>query len=439
MTIGSAISRNQYTASSGQTVFPYTFKVFDDDDITVTVADTNGAESVKTLTTDYSVSDVGDENGGNITFVTGVTLNYIVTITRKEPLTQQVGYTPGDKFPAASHEEGLDRSCIRDQYLSEQIERCLKYTVGSNISAVTTELNLSDFKGKLLLFDSSTGEPTGVSYTGLLAGIAGTTSTHTQSITATGVAAYTLNFTPANANRILVFVNGALQIAGDSYTLSGTTLTFTATITSGDEIYVIDLSGTELELVVPNGHITTARLADDAVTLAKIQNISTDKVLGRTTASTGIVEELSLLDEDNMASNSDTSLATQQSIKAYVDSSVATGLLQYSGTQVFSGSMPTSYADLDLSATIGANRALVNLVFVPDVLCSIQVRTNGVTKTQGYNNGTAWGGGVTLGSVSSGNELHLSVMTDSSGIIEWDSDSAGSGGTTVTLESYTLL
>lgn len=61
------------------------------------------------------------------------------------------------------------------------------------------------------------------------------------------------------------------------------------------------------------------RVKDDGVTFAKMQNISTDKVLGRTTAGSGAIEELDLLNEPDMSSDSDTSVATQQSIKAYVD------------------------------------------------------------------------------------------------------------------------
>jgi hypothetical protein len=40
--------------------------------------------------------------------------------------------------------------------------------------------------------------------------------------------------------------------------------------------------------------ITTASIKDDAVTYAKIQNMTTDKILGRGTAASGIVEELSV-------------------------------------------------------------------------------------------------------------------------------------------------
>lgn len=62
------------------------------------------------------------------------------------------------------------------------------------------------------------------------------------------------------------------------------------------------------------------RVKDDGVTFAKMQNISENKVLGRTTAGSGAVEEVDLLDEDDMNSDSDTAVATQQSIKAYVNS-----------------------------------------------------------------------------------------------------------------------
>ena len=69
------------------------------------------------------------------------------------------------------------------------------------------------------------------------------------------------------------------------------------------------------------------------VTFAKMQHISTAKVLGRASASEGDVEEaFDFKDEDDMSSNSATALASQQSIKAYVD---AHGIVQR--TRVASG------------------------------------------------------------------------------------------------------
>ena len=90
----------------------------------------------------------------------------------------------------------------------------------------------------------------------------------------------------------------------------------------------VTTSGT---LSIDTGGVDTTQLADDGVTFAKMQNISTAKVIGRTTAGSGDPEEVSILDEDAMTSNSDTALATQQSIKAYVDSQV--GVSKFTSTE----------------------------------------------------------------------------------------------------------
>ena len=73
---------------------------------------------------------------------------------------------------------------------------------------------------------------------------------------------------------------------------------------------------------VSDGGIDTTQLAAEAVEFAKIQNLGTMTVIGRTAAGTGVSSEVSILDEDAMTSNSATALATQQSIKAYVDAQV---------------------------------------------------------------------------------------------------------------------
>jgi hypothetical protein len=161
MTISSATSKNQYTANGSNTIFAYSFKIFDDDDIRVLVDD-----EVQAKTTDYSVSGVGVSTGGNITFTTAPTAGAIVTIKRNEPLTQEIDYVDGDDFPAAAHEEGLDRSVIRDQYLQEQLDRSIKFSEGSDVSGISTSLEIADLKGKLLGFNSTTGQPQGVTNDG---------------------------------------------------------------------------------------------------------------------------------------------------------------------------------------------------------------------------------------------------------------------------------
>ena len=74
------------------------------------------------------------------------------------------------------------------------------------------------------------------------------------------------------------------------------------------------------QIVVNQGGIDTAQLATGAVTKSKIENVANMKALGNTSGSASEPREVAILDENDMLSDSDTSLATQQSIKAYTDS-----------------------------------------------------------------------------------------------------------------------
>ena len=87
--------------------------------------------------------------------------------------------------------------------------------------------------------------------------------------------------------------------------------------------------------------VTTAKIADSNVTKAKIENLADYKVLGNVSGGAAAPAEVAILDEDNMSSDSATSLATQQSIKAYVDTQITAEDLDFAGD---SGS---SSVDLD--------------------------------------------------------------------------------------------
>ena len=65
--------------------------------------------------------------------------------------------------------------------------------------------------------------------------------------------------------------------------------------------------------------VTTTRILNANVTKAKIENVADYKVLGNVSGAAAAPQEVAILDEDDMVSDSDTALATQQSIKSYVD------------------------------------------------------------------------------------------------------------------------
>ena len=94
-----------------------------------------------------------------------------------------------------------------------------------------------------------------------------------------GQAAYTMqnggaNFTDyESVNQFLVSLNGTIQAPTDSFTVSGSTLTFASNLSTGDVIDFIMVFGNSLSAGTPtDATVTTAKIVDDAVTAAKINN-----------------------------------------------------------------------------------------------------------------------------------------------------------------------
>lgn len=155
MTIQTTTSKVQYTANGSNKIFAYTFLIFDEADIEVYLTDTDGVETLQTLNTDYTVSNVGAENGGNVTFGTAPTSSYKITILRDVTVTQETDYVANDPFPAETHEKALDKLTMIDQQQDETITRALKIPV-SDATSTDVELPTSDNRAnKYLAFDAS--------------------------------------------------------------------------------------------------------------------------------------------------------------------------------------------------------------------------------------------------------------------------------------------
>jgi hypothetical protein len=100
MTISSTNTKNSYSGDGSTVAFSYTFKILDDDDITVILrTNATGTETVQTKTTHYTVSGVGNAGGGTITFVSAPAATETVVLLRNVPLTQTTDYTPNDPLP----------------------------------------------------------------------------------------------------------------------------------------------------------------------------------------------------------------------------------------------------------------------------------------------------------------------------------------------------
>ena len=100
-----------------------------------------------------------------------------------------------------------------------------------------------------------------------------------------GQAAYSLTVgsaavSPENVNHMLVSLNGVLQAPGDSFTVSGSTLTFASNLATGDVIDFVIILGDVLDLGTPSDNsISTAKLVANSVTGAKL---NTDVISAQT-------------------------------------------------------------------------------------------------------------------------------------------------------------
>jgi hypothetical protein len=86
----------------------------------------------------------------------------------------------------------------------------------------------------------------------------------------------TVDVSPESANHMIVSLNGVIQKPTDAYTVSGSTITFASALETGDVIDFIQILGNVLDLGVPSdGTVTTAKIVDANVTLAKLSATGT--------------------------------------------------------------------------------------------------------------------------------------------------------------------
>ena len=157
MTISSTTVKNSYNGDGSTATFTYTFKIFANTDLQVIIRSALGTETVKTLTTHYTVTGAGSSSGGSITFTAGniPSNTETVVLIRNIPQTQAIDYIANDPFPAESHEEGLDRATMAIQQLQEELNRSIKISKTNTMTSTEFTVGAASRAGKILGFDDN--------------------------------------------------------------------------------------------------------------------------------------------------------------------------------------------------------------------------------------------------------------------------------------------
>ena len=291
MTISSTIPKIIYLPSGTQTVFTVPFIFYTDADI-VAVEKLKASpytEETLVLNTDYTLTG-GDGAVGELTVSTATPSTKKLIIYSSIDDKQAVNYINNSTFDQEVLEESLDKIVRMIQQKGETIDRCLKMDVGSENAEVPT-----DGSG-YLYYDGSTYSLDDLNYT--TTNYAGTITAGVDASKPTSPTAKDIYYALDTQKNYFCRVGGTWDYDGvfDDLTVDGALgVTGAATLAS-----TLAVTGN----VTVGGGVTVT----GSVNLGGNLSIDGSPLIG------------SILDEDNMVSDSATSLATQQSIKAYIDS-----------------------------------------------------------------------------------------------------------------------
>lgn len=147
--------RIQYTATGGQTVFPYDFPIYVNTHLTV-IRNRAGVLTTRTLTTDYTVSGVGAEGGGNVTLTAGATAGDVYTIYGSTPYERTSDYGTGGDFKAATLNKDFDWLTMLTQQNNRDLGRALRLHPADPATGLVLEIeDAADREDRVLVFNST--------------------------------------------------------------------------------------------------------------------------------------------------------------------------------------------------------------------------------------------------------------------------------------------
>lgn len=257
MTVPSEINKSgPYHGNGVTTVFAYGFKIVDAAHLRVVMTDPDGQSSDLVLNSDYTVTGIGNDSGGNVVKSTPLLAGYDLTIVRDVPFVQDTDLENQGAYYAETVEDALDLAAMRDQQLREAVDRAVKVPenvdpsnldqlvadityladvyLGAKPSDPTVRNDGSPLKAGDMYFNTTLKEMRlydGGQWIGVTARSLGT---YPKSFVGDGSETeFFLDLDPAIASNVFVWVGGVRQVPDVDYTVSGSTVTLTTAPGSG--------------------------------------------------------------------------------------------------------------------------------------------------------------------------------------------------------------
>ena len=124
MAVPDQVPFNQSTANGATTVFPYTFLIVEEGQLSVYLDGVLQASG-------YTVSGVGVAGGGNVTFTTAPANGVVVERIRETALTRTTDYPPNGDLLESTLDADFDKTWQAMQEINEHVGRAIKLPLGS--------------------------------------------------------------------------------------------------------------------------------------------------------------------------------------------------------------------------------------------------------------------------------------------------------------------
>jgi hypothetical protein len=130
------ITSGPYSGNGITTGFSYTFRAELKTQLLVYVKDASNVITTKTVDTDYTVSGLGDDDGGVVTFLTAPVTGETVYIRSNYQATQDTDFDSQGGFFPDVHEAAIDKLTFQIQQLQDQVNRSLRININDDTGSL---------------------------------------------------------------------------------------------------------------------------------------------------------------------------------------------------------------------------------------------------------------------------------------------------------------